>query len=161
NLHRARGIRSLFTSRYKALSYTWGGQPRNHAVSCDGHVLFVTRNAEDAMRCLRRRLRTTNLWIDAICINQESTKEKNDQVAMMGEIYARATRVVIWLNFPPSERRRLESVVDLIKATRTFSSSRKIEYWAPNDVVGELLYTSLSPLVRHPYWTRAWTVQEV
>lgn len=37
------------------------------------------------------------LWIDAICINQDDIAEKNSQVAMMAEIYKKATRVNIWL----------------------------------------------------------------
>jgi len=64
---------------------------------------------------LRRRLLTTSLWMDAVYIDQESTEEKNVQVAMMGTIYARARRVVIWLDFPPSERRRFEIAFNLMR----------------------------------------------
>lgn len=37
------------------------------------------------------------LWIDAICINQNDREERSQQVAMMREIYASATQVIIWL----------------------------------------------------------------
>jgi hypothetical protein len=41
------------------------------------------------------------LWIDAICIDQRkekhSTKERNSQVQMMGEIFNEARRVLVWL----------------------------------------------------------------
>ena len=37
------------------------------------------------------------LWIDQICIDQGSTAEKGDQVAIMGEIYRGASEVLIWL----------------------------------------------------------------
>ncbi len=36
-------------------------------------------------------------WIDAICIDQENATEKQVQIALMGDIYANAKRVYIWL----------------------------------------------------------------
>jgi hypothetical protein len=78
--------------------------------------LTVTGNVETILRRLRRQedheqaFRT--IWIDQICINQQtiasgsvdeelanslSSKEKDGQIAKMAEIYARATRVIIWL----------------------------------------------------------------
>ena len=36
-------------------------------------------------------------WTDGICINQANEKEKEDQIALMAEIYAKASRVVVWL----------------------------------------------------------------
>jgi len=37
------------------------------------------------------------MWVDAICINQVDQKEKEDQIPLMAEIYAKARRVVVWL----------------------------------------------------------------
>lgn len=37
------------------------------------------------------------LWIDAICINQEDDDEKGQQVQSMAKIYAKASRVIVWL----------------------------------------------------------------
>ena len=37
------------------------------------------------------------LWIDAICINQTDIDERNAQVAIMGDIYKEASRVLVWL----------------------------------------------------------------
>ena len=37
------------------------------------------------------------IWIDSICISQHDDDEKTAQVKMMGDIYQRATRVVVWL----------------------------------------------------------------
>ena len=37
------------------------------------------------------------LWVDQICIQQSDSKERNHQVSMTGEIYARAARVRIWI----------------------------------------------------------------
>jgi hypothetical protein len=37
------------------------------------------------------------LWIDGVCINQTDILERNRQVQLMGEIYSRASCVLIWL----------------------------------------------------------------
>ncbi|KZM20169.1 hypothetical protein ST47_g5195 [Ascochyta rabiei] len=37
------------------------------------------------------------LWVDALCINQKDGDERANQVKMMGQIYARAQNVKIWL----------------------------------------------------------------
>ena len=37
------------------------------------------------------------IWIDAVSINQNDIAEKNVQVAMMGDIYKNAARVIAWL----------------------------------------------------------------
>src|SRR6201999_2476979 len=37
------------------------------------------------------------LWVDYLCINQPNVAEKNHQVALMGQIYREASRVIVWL----------------------------------------------------------------
>lgn len=37
------------------------------------------------------------LWIDALCINQSDTSERNEQVFRMGEIFRNAALVVAWI----------------------------------------------------------------
>jgi hypothetical protein len=64
-------------------------------------LLNVRRNVVEMLRYMRRRTAERYLWIDAICINQADAGEKGTQVSMMGDIYADASRVLIWLG-PPS-----------------------------------------------------------
>lgn len=51
----------------------------------------------------RENLRTENyddsslLWVDTLCINQTDLQERSHQVNMMGKIYSKADRVLIWL----------------------------------------------------------------
>lgn len=37
------------------------------------------------------------LWVDQLCIDQDSSAEKSQQVAFMGEIYSTARRTILWL----------------------------------------------------------------
>ena len=76
-----------------------------------------------------------NLWIDAICIDQNSGLEKNHQVAQMGKIYMNATKVVMWLG----KNDRISSEI-LSKTTL-------------RDYFGFVWFNE--------YWTRAWIAQEV
>lgn len=86
---------------YEALSYTWGSQENLEEVSIqDGGALAtirITQNLAVALRHLRYSDRPRVMWIDALCIEQTNDVAKGTQVAMMGEIYRLATRVVAWL----------------------------------------------------------------
>jgi hypothetical protein len=87
---------------YRALSYTWGDAARKVPIFLNGRTFLVTPNLEDALRNLRTT--TTQewqnqlpLWIDAICINQEDSDERDGQVRRMKWIYQQADHVIIWL----------------------------------------------------------------
>jgi len=86
---------------FEALSYVWGSPVGTVPISCDGQQLLVTPNCESALRHLRLAGQDRVLWVDAICIDQgrsaESVKERNIQVALMGEIYQKAARTLCWL----------------------------------------------------------------
>ena len=89
---------------YVALSYTWGSpwseqemhDDTDFYTICDGRVIPISENLFFALR----RFGMGNadyMWIDQICINQDSPTEKAIQVARMGTIYARASLVLVWL----------------------------------------------------------------
>jgi hypothetical protein len=88
-------------AQYEALSYVWGARVGTEAVTCEGKTLLITPNCQYALRHLRLAEKDRILWIDAICIDQdeaeESVKERNLQVTLMGEIYAKAKRTICWL----------------------------------------------------------------
>jgi hypothetical protein len=59
-------------------------------------------------------------WNDAVCINQDDMVEKQHQVCLMGEIYSKTVRVIIWLGEEPDvpefnegiqERRKIRDVL--------------------------------------------------
>lgn len=92
---------SSLTLPYEALSYVWGSPTGDRPLRCDNKLLLVTSNCESALRHLREAERARTLWVDAICIDQgdgdESVRERNGQVALMGEVYHRAARTLCWL----------------------------------------------------------------
>lgn len=63
----------------------------------------MTRNLHAALKRLRLPDKPRTLWVDAICINEADLVEKSRQVALMGEIYSKTTRGIIFLGEEPEE----------------------------------------------------------
>lgn len=82
---------------YTALSYTWSGPVSQRSIIVGGVPLQITENLALALLRIRGRDRPKNMWIDAICINQNDNEEKSVQVLLMGDIYAIAARTIVWL----------------------------------------------------------------
>ncbi|VBB80981.1 Putative HET domain-containing protein [Podospora comata] len=83
---------------YAALSYLWGKDTPFSRVIVEPHGRYVdiARNLTVCFQHLDAFI-GTNIWIDAVCINQEDDEEKSRQVSRMGSIYERATKVLSWL----------------------------------------------------------------
>ncbi|KAJ2991518.1 hypothetical protein NUW58_g2485 [Xylaria curta] len=174
--------------RYEALSYTWGGQALDSAITCNGKTLYITENAQSAIRRLRSRFTARYIWIDAICIDQSSVREKNTQVSMMGDIYGKARRVAVWLGSGTEEIGVIMSYMRAMQRYGFFGivslSSRSFESKSPkpasypfNRHASESRSSSanstlrkdwkkrarigMRQLLENSYWSRIWTVQEV
>lgn len=82
---------------YEALSYVWGSEDKPKSITVNNQNLHITENLYMALLSLRDDPCSRVMWVDAICINQVDQKEKEDQIPLMAEIYAKARRVVVWL----------------------------------------------------------------
>ncbi|KAK3068800.1 hypothetical protein LTR53_013346 [Teratosphaeriaceae sp. CCFEE 6253] len=82
---------------YTALSYVWGDPLLTRMILVDGQAFEATANLESALRHLRADLAGKELWVDAVCINQQDVEEKRQQVALMGALYSQAAGVTVWL----------------------------------------------------------------
>jgi hypothetical protein len=54
---------------YEALSYTWGSNEKDHAVTIGNAELGITANLQNAFHHLRLGDSPRLIWIDAICVN--------------------------------------------------------------------------------------------
>jgi Heterokaryon incompatibility protein (HET) len=81
---------------YSALSYCWGDPNLTTDIIVNNIVTPVRANLADAL-CQLRRLGVSRIWVDALCINQEDTVEKNYQIRYMKHIYARAEQTYAWI----------------------------------------------------------------
>jgi hypothetical protein len=91
----------------------------------------------------------SSLWIDALCIDQKDTTERNHQVQQMGEIFSKAEFVIAWMGMnlniaffiaDPAREFRSETM-DARKYFRHFQGSMDFFHSV--------------------YWERAWITQEV
>lgn len=89
---------------YDALSYVWGSPDNPVTVfvrptdTADApSTLQIQRNLAVALRALRYHDKPRTLWVDALCINQSDTHERDVQITRMADIYSLAPRVVVWL----------------------------------------------------------------
>lgn len=84
---------------YEAISYTWGDSERQDIIWANKLPASVTTNARYAL-WQARQYGSVYTWIDCICINQQDLTEKNGQVAIMWDIYHRASMVLACIGPP-------------------------------------------------------------
>ncbi|RYP24493.1 hypothetical protein DL765_000513 [Monosporascus sp. GIB2] len=83
------------TGRYAALSYRWdSAQLRTTKENYRAHRFRIPRNRlpnaiKDAVH-VARQLMLPYLWVDSLCIIQDSKKDKEAEIGKMADIYSRA-----------------------------------------------------------------------
>jgi len=163
---------------YEALSYCWGKQDAEMKISirekgCPRNGTFALRpDLYAALRVFRLKEKARRLWIDAICIDQTNTEEKNVQVPLMRRIYEGCSGVLIWLG-ERIQNCDSEVAISLIRklkdaATRPGVGVPKINVFSSHDLVKYGLppllssdYVSLLSLLEAEWFKRSWIVQEV
>jgi hypothetical protein len=151
---------------FEALSYAWESQELDQRIMCDGDTLLISATCKAALVRLRRKRKPRLLWIDQICINQTSLKEKNHQVAIMGEIYSRAERTIVWFGVNPESDKAVRCAQELrlfnfcYPTARLPGVNRLLDY--PHDAIAAILKKRALYGANSIMWMdRIWTVQEV
>ncbi|KAI0881857.1 HET-domain-containing protein [Annulohypoxylon maeteangense] len=176
--------------QYEALSYAWGSEKRPLPVYVgDEQIATVVtvgnflgakvkripsrRNLAIALRHLRYVDRPRVMWIDALCINQADDAEKGSQVAMMGEIYRLAHRVVAWIGQEENNSYHamnwmefLGSQVDVDFLKPEITAAEGCVDSTIGDMTVPLSFdyatgVSLSHLISRSWFGRVWVQQEI
>lgn len=108
------------STAYHAVSYAWGDPEITRPIFVNNIEVQVRCNLEACLRHLRKTDKPLQLWVDAICINQNDDNEKSHQVLMMGEIFRSCTSAYIWLGMPKAAHTSIHQA-------RT--SSQCYQYW--------------------------------
>lgn len=88
---------------YTCLSYTWSAPEPCQAIGVNGKRFTIRQNLFDFLENVRTITTPRNRsWIDALCIDQAISAERNHQVQQMSLIYSRVRCVHIWLGTLPS-----------------------------------------------------------
>ncbi|RYO97939.1 hypothetical protein DL765_010984 [Monosporascus sp. GIB2] len=174
--------------KYDALSYLWGSPvvnspeiPKILLITRDRSIkieIEVTPNLEAALKHLHLKNESRILWIDAICINQKDEKEKDVQIARMGDIYKNAQRVRAWLGKHENDshlgmtlmknlagRSVFKILVDQVWGILTTGwgivsgKNRRQVPWKTRLEKREL--DALDAIWFRPYWGRVWMIPEL
>ena len=143
---------------YEALSYHWGSGNATLKIKIYTQgfpgTFPVRSNLYAALNQLRLPDRPREIWIDAICIDQDDDDERSAQVSLMAHIYSEATSVCVWLGeASPDSNLALNFISRIVKLDEFDSlvaDERTPQEWA-----------ALSSLMRRPWFSRRWVVQEI
>lgn len=184
--------------QYEAISYTWGDQTNPdiialHAAtapSCadqpgrqceeiirECQTISLGRNLGAALRQLRYETGPRVLWADSMCINQQDADERATQVRRMGDIFARAQRVVAWLGPEDAESplaiRTLKDLAanidftnherDLMSYTIRAKPGAADAFVSPSKdlPLSEAQWKAIKSLLQRSWFRRLWVRQEL
>lgn len=131
------------STEYDALSYAWGQEMCPNRAVLNGKLISIGENLDCALRHLRHRNRKRKLWVDALCIDQINTLERNSQVQLMDRIYSTAHRVIIWLG-PAND--------DDVKVVHYMRGEVKMRLW------NAYWHRALINICKRSWFSRVWVV---
>lgn len=175
-----------------ALSYVWGDDLSTQDIELNGSPFPVRQNLYDFLvqarwarhwwaqrvydddavtavlenRFIENPILWDYWWIDAICIDQESVKERNHQLRIMSEIYSQAKFVFVWLGMDRDVECQKEGLETLIKKRATVGPHMSnLSLLRKDQPALNLKHSASTPWIIHkllkkPYWSRLWIVQE-
>ncbi|KAI1740028.1 heterokaryon incompatibility protein-domain-containing protein [Xylaria scruposa] len=146
---------------YEALSYVWGSPEKPRLVYIETGYIAITENLSAALFRLRDRSFPRVIWADAICINQDDERERSCQVQLMAMIYAKASRVVVWLEEQPARTCQLHREITgdgdkALELIRVAAEGRAIR--PPEIKTG---HEAILTLFQRSWFRRIWVLQEV
>ncbi|KAH8807559.1 heterokaryon incompatibility protein-domain-containing protein [Xylogone sp. PMI_703] len=146
--------------RYEAISYAWGDPVLSSDLDLHSGVLKITESLFLALQRFRLEDRARYIWADAVCINQGDNSEKGRQVALMGEIYRRAQKVLVWLG-PGDEYSG--HVINLFRRLAARSDRYGVHpvKEALADVPTEYDWSGIDDFYSLSWFSRMWIVQEI
>lgn len=171
--------------RYAALSYYWGVGIDSDRILVQGtdtgpssatFEIPVLRVLATALRHFRANTtKPFRIWTDAVCINQWDNKERSIQVALMQQVFERATSVWIWLG--ANNRWIEQGLVALLSLSIRYGTHafeleaadlRDESILFPHITNRETqpldntltLMSQITEVFKLPYWSRGYTIQE-
>ncbi|KAH8726435.1 heterokaryon incompatibility protein-domain-containing protein, partial [Phaeosphaeriaceae sp. PMI808] len=128
---------------YETVSYCWGSPNKISVIIIDGSVVPVPASSEASIRRMRLPSSPRILWIDAVCIDQSSSSERSQQVALMSMIYSTGKRNLVYLVY------------------KTLYDERTLICCTSNeDFAGDIDFAALKNLYGFAWFRRLWVVQE-
>ncbi|KAF2650766.1 HET-domain-containing protein [Lophiostoma macrostomum CBS 122681] len=149
--------------KYAALSYTWGGYQQCKLLQGNLKEMSQTRGLQKYLKKLPRtvsdaiivcqRLNIRYLWVDALCIIQDSARDQEIQIGSMCYVYGGAHLTIV-AGFGNNADAGLPGISLPRKYQYSYSKIDNLNLiTAPVD--------ALDSLLRSRWYTRGWTYQEL
>ena len=172
-----------YDEQYARVAQEYDHHARLYPILCNGSRLWVRKNLFDALQQLplerfaaevnptKFHKHTVQLWIDALCINQQDTAEKSTQIMKMFSTFYHAYLTVAWLG-PADSRTDLgcRTIAKLASAKGRLTGSNVIPYGENNrpedytaanlPVVTAEAWRCLGSIIFRQLFRRLWIVQE-
>lgn len=148
-----------YPTHYEALSYAWGGcQPsmplflESDAIGEGLIDMPITAELCSALQYLRDPREDKCLWLDAVCISQSDTTEREQQIGLMHRVFHRANLVHIWLTpVRPNQELIIGKLGRLVDKPESLSAwGRVLDVYKDVESIGEIRY-----------WSRQWVFSEM
>lgn len=160
---------------FEAISYCWESDVRDQTIILDGVPFDVPRNLEALLQSLRSLPHAKSgmkFWVDALCIDQANTLERNQQVKLMKSIYSKAFAVVVWLGGSADDSGKaidfMASINQFVTENEDEDDQFDFEKWEYSATVelqrkkfSELPWKALLDFLNRTYWRRLWIIQEL
>lgn len=139
---------------HNSLSYEWGTTAADQPILVNDRLFFIRENLHSFLKVLARSAyRDTYFFADAICINQDDISERNAQVQRMGDLYAQAKIVLVWLGPATAESDLIFDVCIDLTVNKSIVPAKLGKNKAQID--------ALDTIYQRSYWTRLWIIQEL
>ncbi|RYC64535.1 hypothetical protein CHU98_g1687 [Xylaria longipes] len=171
---------------YLAISYAWSDHSLfSEADECRGLDRLVVDDVSfipigENLSSFLRQVRlvdkeTDNMWIDAVCINQEDLSERSAEVLHMRKIYQMAGSVQIWLGPEKNDSGlalKLISHFPSFDCEEVYTQPKPAEFtWMKLTDMEQMerglennetrtMWSAVSRLFERAWWNRTWVVQE-
>lgn len=157
--------------KYQAISYCWGNGGATERIWFGDHeYLQVTKSAIAVLGAVIDSGSKEHVWIDALCIDQENTAEKNSQVLLMGDIYNAAASTLGWLGEAADDSDRAISFLKTLRDEMEKYDIRKLNPLHKQSEVAKYPsfketdtpdWIALQKFLQRPWFTRIWVIQEM
>lgn len=138
---------------YEALSYFWGTNQDTRVILLHGSTFRVREDLYNALYHLRQRQRSRILWVDFICIDQRNQAEIYNHMSRLGDIYARAESVAVYLG---EATMATDQAMDYLMQIKKGETSQ-----IPAGRVDDLVLKGFQDILSRPWFQRAWVLQDV
>ncbi|KAJ6788679.1 hypothetical protein PWT90_07255 [Aphanocladium album] len=159
---------------YEALSYVWGKPSVFHRsiwcvdedqASSGNGILHIGGNLARALLAYRRTDQARQIWVDAICIQQDDLDERLSQVRMMGDIFRNATQVLCWLGAFQDPATEEYLALTAIHFLREFNRDQTKETLSSEEIASDRelfkCWDAVKAFFDCEYFHRAWIIQEI